>query len=681
MAFVRLLAIVCATFAGVQLASAQGPPPPIFPPPSASPPPPAVPVTAPPPVVPTIGSTQPAATGAQVKLDRAAAEQQCDAHEPSCNWLATLGGLERQSMRRAITARGYQLEPEPWGKVVGQIRVYNEDVFAEKTRLLRFFNNFHVTSKESVVRAEVILRPGEVWDQNKIEETARRLRDPIFTSVIAVVPVKSAEAGKVDILVVTRDIWSLRLNTAYTFQQGTLTDLQTSLSENNFLGRRVLIAASFSLDQGAVAAGPLFIDKNFLGRHLNLTARVSTILNREALFGSDIGLPGAPRDPNTPSGGTFDREGSSSSISINRPLWNLATKWGVGVSFSHRFAVDRSFYKTNLRPVWCPIGGECVKQIDSRNPTTPSAFNPTMTPIDEQLPWAYAMRRWGATVSAVRQFGTAYKQQVSFGYGIDSIHPRLLDSFPGTVEQREPFARAVLPRSEVTSVPFVSYGMYTPRYKTRRNVQTYDLAEDLRIGPSVDASIGFGLKFLGSDYEFQRGALSGSWTFPWCRDGSVTLSAGLSTRHQDGEFIDNAASVSTRVVSPVYKQLRLVAESTFGTRWNDTTNALLKIGSDTGLRGFAINEFSGQRLSGTQIEVRSLPVALWVFRLGGVVFYDVGGAADKIGELGLHHDVGLGLRSLIPQTSRELFRFDLAFPLDGDGAGHPKFIAGFRSEF
>jgi len=34
------------------------------------------------------------------------------------------------------------------------------------------------------------------------------------------VPVKSAEPGKVDVLVVTRDIWSLRLNTQYTFQEG-----------------------------------------------------------------------------------------------------------------------------------------------------------------------------------------------------------------------------------------------------------------------------------------------------------------------------------------------------------------------------------------------------------------------------------------------------------------------------
>ena len=677
MTSVRLLAIVCVIFAGVRLASAQGPAPPIFPPPGTAPP--SAPAAAAPAT--PAPDAPPASPLPVAALDRAAAEQQCAAHDPSCNWFATLGGLEAQSMRRAIAARGYVLDPEPWGKVVGHIRVYNEDVFAEKTRLLRFFNNFHVTSQESVVRAEVILRPGETWDQNKIEETARRLRDPIFTSVIAVVPVKSREPGTVDILVVTRDIWSLRFNTTYTYQSGRLTDLGASISENNFLGRRVLIAAAMSMNQGSIGVGPLFLDKNFLGKHLYFRVSVNTVLNRGALLGTNIGLPGTPGDPDGVGRDGFDIEGSNSSITLSRPLWNLATKWAGGVTFSHNFSTSRRFFGTHLRPVWCPLGAECVRTIDRSATPAAGTFNPELTPLDEQLPWDYQVRQVGVNANAVRSFGTDYKQTVTLGYDLDSVHANLLKSFAGLVEQRDPFARAVLPRSEVTSVPYVAYGVYTPRYKTRRNVQTYDLAEDLRIGPSFEASIGVGLKVIGSTSNFQRASASGAWTFPWCRDGSVTLSAGISTRHQNGELIDNQANGSLRLASPVYAHARLVAESSFGARWHDTTNSLLTIGSDNGLRGFSINEFSGQRLTGTQVEVRSLPYALWVLRLGGVAFYDVGGAADSFRDLKLHHDAGIGVRALVPQTSRELFRFDLAFPLDGRTAGHPRFIAGFRSEF
>jgi hypothetical protein len=675
MAVVRWLAIVCCVFAGIGLARADTEPP-IFPPPSAAPPPPPAPPIKPP--APRPPPAPPQSAKQKAAADRAQAETVCATHSPDCNWLDTLGGLERQSMRRALAARGYELEPEPWGKIVGKIRVYNEDVFAEKNRLLRFFNHFHVTSKESVVRAEVILRPGEVWNQAKIEETARRLRDPIFTSVIAVVPVKSAAPGTVDVLVVTRDIWSLRLNTAYTFQSGTLTDLSTSLSENNFLGRRVLVAAAMTMDQGALSTGPLFIDKNFLGQHLELRVRVNAILTRggflhdeNPLFPDTGPLPQQQPPSSFAQTGAFDLEGTSSTISLTRPLWNLGAKWGGGVNWTHRDAIDRRFFGIGLRPVWCPLGSDCVA----------TGFDPNAVPTDELLPWKYGMKRWAVSANVVRSFGTDYKQNVSFAYGVDSTRPYLLDSFPGLVDQREPFRARVLPRSEFVSIPSISYGMYTPRYKTRRNVGTYDLAEDLRTGPTFEASVGVSLKALGSDNTFWRGAVSGGWVFPWCREGSVSVSAGVATRHQDGEFIDNAASGSVSVVTPVYRYGRIVAESSIGTRWNDTQNAFLTIGSDNGLRGFRINEFAGERLTGTQIEFRTLPKAIWVFRVGGVLFYDLGGAAASFQTMQLHHDIGIGLRSLIPQTSRELFRFDLAFPLDGDQRFHPKFIAGFRSEF
>jgi hypothetical protein len=66
------------------------------------------------------------------------------------------------------------------------------------------------------------------------------------------------------------------------------------------------------------------------------------------------------------------------------------------------------------------------------------------------------------------------------------------------------------------------------------------------------------------------------------------------------------------------------------------------------------------------------------------LFYDVGGAEDTFARMTIHSNVGYGFRMLVPQTSRELFRFDLAIPLD-DGVrtrrGSPHFIAGFQSAF
>jgi hypothetical protein len=614
---------------------------------------------------------------ADAREDRAAAERLCEAHDPKCDWLATLSSLERASVSRALAKRGYVVEPSPWGKVIAKVRVYNEDVFAEKSWLLQFFNHFHYTTRESVVAREVVIGEGEVWDPERVQETSRRLRDPLYSSVIAVIPVVSAEAGKVEMLVVTRDIWSLRLNTQYTFQQGKLTDLSTSLSENNFLGTRNVLAAAVSLDQGAVAFGPLFIDKNLAGQHIELRARVDVIANRDDLFSCDNPDNGVLCkglvDPTRPPSSGWTGEGSQSTVSVTKTLWSLASEWGGGLTFTHRFAIDRQFSSTGLRQVRCPDGQPCSTRITAD------------TPDDEKLPWIYRMRRWGISAYAARQFGgKRIKHQLSFGHGVDSQRPRLLESFPGTVAQREAFAQVVLPRSELTSVPFVGYSLFTPRYRTYRNISTFDLAEDARFGPDLDLSLGFGLELLGSDHNFQRGSAAFAWSFPWCRDGLVRPSIGASFRHQDGEWVDNTASAGVRAVSPTYRYARVVAEAVVATRWNDVSNRFYTIGSDDGLRGFAINEFFGQRLVRANVEIRSIPAAVWVLRLGGVLFYDVGGADDTLEQVQLHHDVGVGFRMLVPQTSRELFRFDLAFPLDAGvvtSAGSPRFIAGFQSAF
>ncbi len=616
----RLLAIVCMLLAGARIAGAD-------------------------------------ATSARAERQRA--EQRCAARDPSCDWLATLSPLERASVGRALARRGLTIEPAPWGKVIGKVHIHNEDVFAEKSRFLQFFNLFHYTTREGPIRDELAIVEGELWDQERVEETGRLLRDPLWSSVVAVVPVRSARPGKVDLLVVTRDIWSLRLNTKYTFQQGKLTDLSLSLSENNFLGTRSVLAAAITMDQGAVAVGPLFIDKNLFGQHVELRARVDAVLNRDALFD-----------------GSLSREGSQSTIAISRNLWSLASKWGAGATFTHRYAIDRSFVGTSPRPVRCPLDG---------SPCQTTGFNPSMVPDEEKLPFIYEMRRWGLSTFAVRQWGgRALKQQLSLGYGIDSQRPQLLDSFPGTPEQRAPFIAAVLPRSELTSVPSIGYGLFTPRFRTMRNVSTFDLAEDIRLGPEFDLSYGVGLEVLGSDRNFQRGSVGVGWTVPWCRDGFVRATASASTRRQDGRWIDNTASATLRVVTPTYEFTRLVALFTVATRWNDESNRFFAIGSDDGLRGFAINEFAGQRLARANVEVRTTAFPLWVFRVGGVLFYDLGGADDTFGQMKLYSNVGYGFRMLIPQTSRELFRFDLAVPLE-DGVrtkrGQPHFIAGFESAF
>ena len=95
----------------------------------------------------------------------------------------------------------------------------------------------------------------------------------------------------------------------------------------------------------------------------------------------------------------------------------------------------------------------------------------------------------------------------------------------------------------------------------------------------------------------------------------------------------------------------------------------------------------------------SMAVPVASFRLGGLVFYDVGDAASpapgagsalvralrSVLRLRPHSDVGLGLRLLIPQLNTYVIRLDWAVPLlltDQTRRSFPgRFSLGFRQTF
>jgi hypothetical protein len=624
--------------------------------------PPAEPTTPSPPAPPAVDKQAERRTALERQL---AAQAKCDAHDSSCDWLATFSSLERLSIHRSLAALGLEIEPAPWGKTVGRIVVNNEDVFAERN-WLRFFNVFHITTRAHSIRNELTIDEGQAWDDELIAESARRLKDPLFTGVVALLPVRSVEPGKVDLLVVTRDIWSLRLNTRYGIQAGTLTDLSISLSENNFLGLRKTVALGLLVDQASIATGPLYIDKNFLGRHMDFRFRIDKIFTRQSLpivlqDGNVIptGDPGGLQDD-----GVFHSEGSQATVALTKTLWSLASEWGGGASFTYRNAINRSYFGTGLRAV--PVENTATGEMDI-------------------LPYEYRMRSWSVGVSATRQWGGRYKSQLETGYSVSSQTPSILSGFPTDPQLRASFADQVFPRTELVSSPYLEYSFFRATFRTIRNVDTFDLAEDLRTGPNATVGLQQSLKVFGADYNFTRPSLTLGWTFPWTSDGFVRLSAGGQMRIQGGSAIDNTATAQVRVATPTLKYARLVAQVHTETRWHDTQNAFYTLGSESGLRAYDIGEFIGDRRLVGQFEVRSIPVPFWVLRLGAVAFFEFGDAAASFNEMKIHSDAGVGFRMLIPQTARDLFRFDFAKPFDAGQRcplpGNICFIAAFDSYF
>lgn len=570
--------------------------------------------------------------------------QACADRAPHCDPIAILGRLERDALAHALRARGLLLDGQPHGKRIRRVHVVTMPVIGEEAAFLQWANVFHVESKEHVVARELVVGPGDRWNADDIDESARRLRDPLFSSlavVVAVVPPDAPLGGdEVDVLVVTRDVWSLRTNYNGEWQKDHFSFLTVSLSENNLFGRRKLLAMVFRMDQSAFTLGPLYIDKNLAGQHVDLRLRGGPIWNRASR----------------------DIEGSESYVTLARPLWSLGTRWGAFLDWSHRDAIDRTFSDDGV-----------------------ALWDDPDTDAEEAVPWQYRQRQWSIGASGVYSINTCarrYKHNWKAGYSLASQRSRVLDEPGAPPEQVAQFEDKVLPRSERTGTVWAGYEIYTPRYRDYQDVDSFDLAESLRLGPRGQVVLGLARPELGSEKSFGTVSLEGSWAIAFGDDGYASTGASFSARLEGGRLIDRGVAQSLRVVTPSVSIGRAVIEARVAGFFREEGNRLLAVGGNAGLRGYPVNAFVGERSAVVQTELRSRSVRLLLgTRWGAVLFHDLAAAADQIGELQPYQDVGVGVRGLVPQTSPEIFRFDLAFPLDGAYRGRPRFIAGYRQAF
>lgn len=551
--------------------------------------------------------------------------------------LGNLGSFEKRALATALERKRLELDLEPYGKLVRKIHVVNLDVFGPDDGFLRVFNFLHVTTQEYIIEREVLLRPGQPWDDETIQETRRRLTDITVTTLAVLAPVKSPEAGTVDLLVVTRDIFSLRLNSNYEIAGagavpipgfgGKIISLSIAPSENNLLGLRKNLSIPFVMDLGQWAIGPRYIDPRVYGTRVRFASQAQLIFARA----------------------DSDFEGTASSTSLSYPLWSYRREWSWSVAASHIDAPTRQFRGVDL--------------LTYDNPDTPE---------EEAAPRIFDNFGFNLSEGVTRSFGYKYKSNFSLGHQLRVIRPKVQADFQGDDVLRAAFERDVLPRSERSSALTFGYSFFTPQFITYRNIDTYSLPEDVRLGPEVSLSASWARKEIGSERNFVNLGAGASWTLDLFGDGYARAGLSLGTRVESSDARDNTFVASVRVVPPrLFGLWRLVSRLTYTSIVDNENNAVLFLGGSTGLRGYDVGTYSGDtRLIGN-LEVRSPPLRLWFMQWGAVAFWDVGHAAtadaddffSAIDSLSLKSDVGAGLRMLMPQLQPFVFSFDLAYAI------------------
>ncbi|MBK06005.1 MAG: hypothetical protein CL920_01440 [Deltaproteobacteria bacterium] len=589
---------------------------------------------------------------------------------------------EEQLINWALKLHKLKREPSPKEKSISRIIIANENIIAKTDLWPTILNIIHFKTRKFIIRRELLVKQGDVWDADRVAESARNLRALSILSVVRLVPCKAKDPDSVILLVVTKDLWSLRINSSYSQSGFVLKRAEYFPTEMNFLGLGKQLGLHAKFSQFAinelklydhVALGQYYYDPRLFGTRFQFFERFDVILDGALPCG---GARGAETEVWCPDKDKSIVSGYYVQSFIRRPLFSLATPWAFSLGGVISRKQARSFRQNNQAEI--PYGekrGLSFRAVTFDHPDgRPRA-----------VPYLYEIENMSLVLSIVRSFGKKFKHDVGFGAVVyrNRYETPSNFAFDGTTERW--FSKEFLPRNESAYYGFVNYTFRGTRYKKLRNIQSYALTEDYRLGPYADAELRVAREIDHPSQYFIQGSFSASYRW-FFKDNMLRISTQALARWQplladlgyDAPWANVFWNASVSNVFPVFLYGRFHVYGAVAVRYNDLNRGLYYIGSESGLRGFASDQFAGHHMMRVNVEYRSLPFNILTLHLGFAVFYDgasVFGGPDpndssRVLPFVYRHSAGIGLRFQFPQFDRSVLRIDMGIPLS-PGGGPP----------
>jgi hypothetical protein len=579
------------------------------------------------------------------------------AHEAGA---ADYSELERRTIARAVP-EGSELEPEPEGKLIESINIVRRPVFDDEDPVPDLVNLLHYQTRERVLARELLFKSGEPYRDELVAETERVLRAIPQLGVVLIVALKGSTPERVRVLVIARDVWSLRLNYelqgslapgllltgffgVFPFRSSRLGSssvvpkvnyMAVNLSEDNFLGYHTRLGGLFTLRPDTYSLGPLIAQPRLFD------TAVDGVLSGGIYFNRRSGAS----------------EGSYGLVSLYQPLRSIAQRWGfwLGAAWAVQYV---RFYK----------GVE------------PQFFDADVTAEDDRIPHVYHAEIVRAGGEVTRSFGRKLKRDITFG--VELARRKFQAAAPPEVARAAlaEFVREQVRMSDTRLSPFVQLELRTSEFLTTRDVETLSLQESFVLGPATALRLYPALRAVSSSRDLLGVVSWAGHTLP-LSDGFLRVVAGSSIEHADAARHQATAQAALRIVSPRFELGRFVLDAVTVSTYRNYLNTKLQLGGDTRPRGYPISEFTGKSASAGSVEFRSGAVNILSARVGAVAFYDVGGAYESPSLEALHQSVGVGLRILFPQVNRDVFRLDWAAPLTRGAGDYRPFPGGFFFSF
>lgn len=535
---------------------------------------------------------------------------------------------EREAIRQAKRALQTELEFSPEGKLIESVDIFRLDVFEERdppSDVKDILNFFHATSRDYVIRREVLLQPGQRWIPTLVDETARNLRARAQLSLVLCLAMKGTTPDRVRLVVITKDVWSLRLNSQFTVTQYGIESLNLVPSESNFLGTHQSVLGRFGLDPATMTLGLGYRIPRFHGTRVALTVDGGVIVNR------DSGVA----------------EGSYGSVSAAQPLYSSLTAWSWGVSAGYSRGIARRFSRARLY-----------------------LYDAPSTQAQDAIPYQWSSLSSSLGAQVTRSFGWEWKHDVSLAYQVSYRAFRPFDLSGYDPRAAQDFLTREMPVGEARSNPSIQYRTYTTNYLRIIDFEALGLQEDYNVGHNLVAIAYPVLRALGSTRDFFGVSVGAQYTFP-VRDGLIRASAESTLEREPERISDANWTASLRAVTPRLGIGRLVLDAGVLSRYRNYLNRRTFIGGDSRLRGFPSSYLAGENYVVHNTEFRSRPIEILSCQFGLAVFHDVAAAFDDFDQIrgpsvrqsAIAQGVGGGLRLLFPQLDKVVLRADIGFPI------------------
>lgn len=215
--------------------------------------------------------------------------------------LPTMALIETQRVPDHLTLE--QNQAKIGNIIVTRSNVFNPNKPEEDIFVFRLANAFHVTTRDSVIRRQLLFKPGDVYAHRVLAESERFLRANGYLVDAEIKPVRyDSTKNIVDIEVITQDSWTFTGSISFGREGGT-NSFSAEISESNLFGFGKDLGLQFSSDVDRSETSISYKDPLLFGTR-----------NRLALVYSD------------------KSDGAKKYFALDRPFYSLDTRWAGGIA-------------------------------------------------------------------------------------------------------------------------------------------------------------------------------------------------------------------------------------------------------------------------------------------------------------------------------------------------------------